>query len=64
MSNSTRERGVRGTFEIFDKERVKGRSILLVDDVFTTGATVNECSKVLLNGGARRVDVLTLARTP
>ncbi len=44
-----------------EKEKLKGKSILLVDDVYTTGATVNECSKVLMAGGAERVDVLTLA---
>jgi len=38
-------------------------SILLVDDVFTTGSTVNECSKVLKLGGAKRVFVATLARS-
>ncbi len=42
--------------------RLKGQKILLVDDVYTTGATLNECVKVLLAAGAQRVDVLTLAR--
>ena len=36
--------------------------ILLVDDVYTTGATVDECSRVLLDSGAKTVDVLTVAR--
>ena len=44
-------------------EPVSGKRILLIDDVYTTGATVNECARVLLDAGAERVDVLTLART-
>jgi len=43
-------------------EQVKGKSLVLVDDVYTTGATVKECTKVLLTAGALRVHVLTLAR--
>lgn len=43
-------------------EEIAGRSLLLVDDVLTTGATVNECAKVLMKAGARAVLVYTLAR--
>ncbi len=61
LSGVEREKGLRGAFHVITKEEIMGKSILLVDDVFTTGATVNECSKVLVRGGARKVDVLTLA---
>jgi len=61
LSGGEREKGVRGSFHIQRDEEIEGKSILLVDDVYTTGATVNECSKVLLKAGAERVDVLTIA---
>ncbi len=57
-----RVRNVRGAFAVVKPERIEGRSLLLVDDVFTTGATVNECAKVLMKAGARGVLVYTLAR--
>jgi ComF family protein len=63
LSGAERERGVRGSFHAVDREALEGKSILLVDDVYTTGATVNECSKVLMAAGAKEVNVLTLART-
>ena len=60
LSGTEREKGVRGTFFLRKEEEVKEKGILLVDDVYTTGATVNECARVLLAGGAKRVDVFTL----
>ncbi len=41
---------------------IKGKQVLLIDDVFTTGATVEECCRALMKGGAKSVDILTFAR--
>ena len=57
-----RVQNVRGAFAVRRPDEIRGRSLLLVDDVLTTGATVNECAKVLMKGGARAVFVYTLAR--
>ena len=63
MGNETeRRRNVRGAFTIGDAEKVKGKSVLLLDDVFTTGSTLNECTRVLLKSGVVKVQVLTLMR--
>lgn len=60
---SARRRNVAGAFAVNPGRTVAGRRIVLVDDVFTTGATLDECARVLLRAGAARVDALTLART-
>jgi ComF family protein len=57
-----RRRNVRRAFAVTRRNRVTSRRVLLVDDVMTTGATADECARTLLAAGARRVDVLTLAR--
>ena len=53
---------VRGAFMIARREAVRGRSVLLLDDVFTTGTTLSECAKVLKRAGAQTVHALTVAR--
>jgi ComF family protein len=63
LGKKERQKNIRGVFNVKNKEKIIQKRILLVDDVYTTGATANECAKTLLAGGAARVDVLTLART-
>jgi ComF family protein len=62
LSGSERQKNIRGAFEVRRPAVIAERHILLIDDVFTTGATVEECSRVLLKAGAKQVDVLTLTR--
>ena len=62
MTRTERARNIKGAFEINRPELVEGKNILLVDDVFTTGATVNEASKILKKNGAGKVYVFTLGR--
>ncbi|MFH1038322.1 MAG: ComF family protein [PVC group bacterium] len=62
LSRKEREKNVRGAFRVVDPARFRDRSLLLIDDVHTTGATVSACAEVLMKAGAERVDVLTLAR--
>lgn len=57
-----RKHNIRGAFDVSGTKTIAGHNILLIDDVLTTGATVNECSKTLLRAGAKKVSVLTLAR--
>ena len=58
-----RQRNVRSAFALKPGKSVQGRKIVLVDDVLTTGATVEECARVLKRAGADRVDALALARS-
>lgn len=63
LAKRDRKQNVRGAFELRDPGAVKGRSILLVDDVVTTGSTLNECARILRKAGAKEVFGLSLART-
>ena len=62
LSEEERRRNVRGALSLEPGKSVADKTILLVDDVYTSGATVNEFSRTLKRGGAKDVYVLTLAR--
>lgn len=62
LDRSERMENLRGAFRVRHTRRVKGRHLILVDDVFTTGSTVEECSRVLMHAGAATVRVITVAR--
>jgi ComF family protein len=62
LGATARMRNVRGAFALRSGRSIRGRRVVLIDDVLTTGATVEECARVLRRSGAEFVGVLTLAR--
>ena len=62
LDKKEREKNIRGAFAVTDNAKTEGKNIILIDDVYTTGATINQCAKTLIKAGAGKVAVLTLAR--
>lgn len=54
---------IKGAFRVKNPDDIAGKHILLIDDIVTTGATINECTKVLKKAGALQVDAAVFART-
>ena len=64
LGKEERRKNVKDAFSVIYPNLIEGKKIILVDDVFTTGYTLNECAKALKKSGAIAVICLTLARTP
>lgn len=62
LNKNKRKQNLKGAFRVLDLEKIQGKNILLFDDIFTTGSTVNECSKILKKAGTKTVGVLTIAK--
>jgi ComF family protein len=63
LTREERIANLRDAFRVIDPMRVKGRTVIVLDDVMTTGSTVSECARVLKKAGAGRVWAATVART-
>ncbi|AEV70538.1 ComF family protein [Acetivibrio clariflavus] len=61
LNRVERLRNVKDAFLVTDVNAIKGKSILVVDDIFTTGSTLNECCRVLKDAGARRITATVIA---
>ena len=64
LDKANRQDNIKGAFKVMNKSKIKGKTILLVDDIYTTGATINECARTLKSAGAKSVYSLCLCRTP
>jgi len=62
LEAAARRENVKGVYRVKQKEAIKGKVVLLVDDVFTTGSTIEACSRVLMEAGAKEVRAMTVAQ--
>ncbi len=62
LSKDKRNQNVKGVYQIENSQIIKGKKVILFDDIYTTGSTVEECSKVLKANNAKEIMILTLAK--
>lgn len=62
MKRTQRQQNVSKAFQVKNNQKIIGKHVLLIDDVMTSGATLNECAKALKKAGAQKISYLTLAR--
>lgn len=62
LNKEKRLKNIQGVYELKNKQVLKNKKILLIDDIYTTGSTVNECSKILKQGKPSKIGILVLAK--
>ena len=62
LNKQERKENIQGAYNLRNKEKLEGKRILLIDDIFTTGSTVNECCKTLIQAEPQKIGVLTIAK--
>lgn len=62
LNKEDREKNIQGVYELKNEQLIQDKKVLLIDDIYTTGSTVNECSKILRKGNPQKIGVLVLAR--
>lgn len=62
LNKEDRIKNIQGVYELQNKQLIENKKILLIDDIYTTGSTVNECSKILRQGNPTEIGVLVLAK--
>lgn len=63
LSKDERQKNILNAFKAINIEKIKGKNIVLIDDVITTGATLKECEKILKNSGVKRIKLLTIGKS-
>lgn len=62
LNKEQRKENIQNVYKLKNREILKNKRILLIDDIYTTGSTVNECAKILQQGMPKKIDVLVLAK--
>lgn len=62
LNKLEREINIQGAYALKNEERIKNKKVLIIDDIYTTGATANECSRVLKNAETQKIGILTIAK--
>ena len=62
LNKEDRIQNIQGVYELKNQQLIENKKILLIDDIYTTGSTVNECSKILQQGNPNKIGILVLAK--